>query len=330
MKTIKFNLLLILSVFMVIVSCEQENFTESENLQPEEEFLKSVAGDTTISDIPDIVIDDPILQDQAVVSQYNENLLTYTYDRLGRLENISYFRKGVTAPSAEANQVQRFVYMRDKFVYGNSGQLIELRRHSLSEKPLITSLSLIKSYKYNSIGQLEQIITRMPDNSYKWDKFEFLYYDKSGHMIRKVVKLTNLPTWIFIYSYDKIDRLMKIACYTSESSRPRFICDLYYDNQNNIQRKEFYYPLDDAVSVNDVIRKWVVYYKYDVYNNPFKDFKLPVSSLFEWMDLISPANIAAISFDDGSLIRSVFYIYRYNNLGYPVLRYRISPLTANE
>jgi len=316
---------------MLAVACEKENLTESKTLQPEEELLKSLEGDTAIADVPDVVVDDTILREQALVSQCHENLLTYTYDRSGRLDYISYIRKNTITPEADVNLVPRYAYMRDKFVYGNSGQLMELHRFSITEYPQITRIDLVKYFKYNSAGQLEQIITRRPDASYKWDRFEFLYYDQSGNMVRKLIKEPNRPTVYFSYSYDKLNRLIRIACYSNELTSLHFICDLFYDNYDNIERKEFYYPvLPTATSVNDMIRKWVVHYKYDTFNNPFKDLKLPVASLFEWMDLVSPNNIRAISFDNGSIDRMVFYKYRYNNAGYPILRYRISPVAIEE
>jgi YD repeat-containing protein len=330
MKTTKLKSLLILSALLLTLACERENLTESENNQPDEEFLKTMDLDSLVSDVPDIVVDDPVLQDQASVSQCHENLLTYTYDRQGKLDFISYFRNNAITTAASADPVQSFAYMRDKFIYNNVGQLIELRKYAMTEQPQLTSLYLTKSYKYNTSGLLEQIITRMPGNFSSWDKFEFLFYDKSGLMIRKVVKESNLPSRILSYAYDKSGRLIKITCYSSESSRLLFICDLFYDNLNNIERKEFYYPLPNAASITDVIRKWVVYYKYDTYINPFHDFKLPVSSLFEWMDLVSPDNITAISFNNGAFDTFVFYKYHYNNLGYPVLRYRIRSATTDE
>ena len=330
MKAANLRILLFLSVFALAMACEKENLTEGENAQPEDGLLKSLEVDTEIADIPDIVVDDSILRNEAIVSQYDENLLAYTYDRSGRLDFISYIRRCAITPAADVNLVPRYVYMRDKFVYGNSGLLMELHRYSLSDRPQTTNLDLVKYFKYNALGQLETIITRRPNTSYKWDMFEFLVYDLSGNMIRKVIKAPNQPTHYFSYAYDKLNRLMRVTSYTDEFSRLRFVCDIFYDNFDNIERKEFYYPLTTASSVNDIIRKWVVYYKYDSYNNPFKDLKLPVSSLFEWMDLVSPNNIRAIQFENGSIDRMVFYKYRYNGAGYPVLRYRISPVAIDE
>lgn len=331
MKKANLKFLLFVSLLSLAIACEKENLTENENLQPEDSFLKSLEGDTSISDVPDVVVDDTILMVQALVSQNHENLLTYTYDRSGRLDYISYIRKCSVTPASDDNLVPRYAYMRDRFVYGNSGQLAELHRYTLTEKPQETSLNLVKYFKYNSIGQLEQIITRRPDVSYKWDKFEYLFYDPSGNMIRKLVREPDQPALYFSYSYDKSNRLVRVTGYTSEINRLRFVCDLFYDSFDNIERKEFYYPMmTTAATTNDVVRKWVVYYKYDNYNNPFKDLKLPVASLFEWMDLVSPNNIRAILFDNGSMDRMVYYKYRYNNAGYPVLRYRISPLTMDE
>ena len=331
MKKANLKFLLFLSLLSLAIACEKENLTESENPQPEDSFLKSLEGDTSISDVPDVVVDDTILKVQALVSQNHENLLTYTYDRSGRLDYISYIRKCAITPASDDNLVPRYAYMRDRFVYGNSGQLAELHRYTLTEKPQETSLNLVKYFKYNSIGQLEQIITRRPDVSYKWDKFEYLFYDPSGNMIRKLVREPDQPALYFSYSYDKSNRLVRVTGYTSEINRLRFVCNLFYDSFDNIERKEFYYPMmTTAATTNDVVRKWVVYYKYDNYNNPFKDLKLPVASLFEWMDLVSTNNIRAILFDNGSLDRMVYYKYRYNNAGYPVLRYRINPLAMDE
>jgi hypothetical protein len=331
MKKVNLKFLLFLSVLSLAIACEKESLTEREKPQPEDSFLKSLEGDTVISDVPDVVVNDTILMDQALVVQYHENLITYTYDRSGRLDYISYIRKCAITPVSDDNLMSRYTFMRDKFVFGNSGQLAELHRYTLTEKPQATRLNLVKYLKYNAMGQLEQIITRRPDLSYKWDKFEYLVYDLSGNMTRKLIREPGQPTYYFSYSYDKSNRLIKITGYTSEFNRLRFVCDLFYDNFDNIERKEFYYPLPTATSVNDVTRKWVVYYKYDTENNPFKDLKLPAGSLFEWMDLISPSNITAILFDNGSIDnRGVFYKYRYNFAGYPVIRHRINPPTTDE
>jgi hypothetical protein len=330
MKKANLKLIFILLVFAIALACEQDNFTDSEMVLPESDYLKSVESDTSIADVPDIVVNDSVLSDLALVSQYRENLLTYTYDKWGRLECINYAAKAAVSGSEGNNAVPRFVYMRDKFLYNNTGRLVELQRSGYTEKPQITRLEMVKLYKYNAKGQLEQIITRRSALSYKWDQFEFLYYDQAGNMIRKLVKAPDRPACIFSYLYDRSNRLITITGFSNNASRLRFRCDLFYDNFNNIERKEFYYPLPWAVSVNDVVRKWVVYYKYDNNNNPFRDLKLPVSSLFEWMDLISPSNIRAVAFDNGTIDRMVFYKYRYNALGYPILRYRISPVEADD
>jgi hypothetical protein len=330
MKKANLKFQFILLGFAVILACEQDNFTDSETGLSEDAFLKSVESDTSIADVPDIVVDDSVLLDEALVSQYRENLLTYTYNRWGRLDCINYVAKATISGPAETNAVHRFVYMRDKFVYDNTGRLTELQRWSFTESPQITRPELTKLYKYNAKGQLEQIITRKLGQSYKWDQFEFLYYDLSGNMIRRLVKSPNQQPRYFSYLYDKSNRLISITGYSNEASRLRFRCDLFYDNVNNIERKEFYFPLPWAANANDVLRKWVVYYRYDTCNNPFRDLKLPVSSLFEWMDLLSPANICAIAFYNETADRAVFYKYRYNALGYPVLRYRIIPPVADE
>ncbi len=330
MKTAKMKFLFTLSVLAIAVACEKEAMIESDNPPSEAELLKSLETDTAISDIPDVVVEDSVLTDQALVSQYHENLLTYTYDRSGRLDYISYFRRCAITPASDVNLVPRYIFMRDKFIYNSSGQLAELQRFSLTEKPQICSMGIVKYYKYNSAGKLEQIITRRPNASYKWDRLEFLYYDQSGNLVRKLIRGANMLPVCLIYAYDKPGRLVSITCFINGFTRPGFVCNLFYDSFNNIERKEFYYPLPAATSVNDVFRKWVVYYKFDVYNNPFRNLKLPVGSLFEWMDLISPDNITAIMFDNGTVERMVHYKYRYNDAGYPVVRYRISPLAADE
>jgi len=330
MKKANLNFLVFLSVLILAFACEKDNITETETIQPEDELLKSLAGDVSIEDVPDIVVDDTILRDHASVSQYREYLLTYTYDRSNRLEYISYIRRNSITPVTNTERFPGYVSMRDKFNYSNDGRLIELVRYRILEKPQICNLELTKTFKYNSLGQLVQIITRKPNISYKWDKLEFLYYDNRGNMVRKLVRVANLPALCYFYSYDRADRLVKIAGYTTVINRLHFICDLFYDQYNNIQRKDFYFPLAEASNVQDAVKKWSVNYRYDSCNNPFRDLKLPVSSLFEWMDVISPSNITAISFDNGSVDRSVFYAYRYNNLKYPVLRCRVSLTSAGE
>jgi hypothetical protein len=187
-----------------------------------------------------------------------------------------------------------------------------------------------KSYRYNKFGKLTVIFTRKPGSPVEWQRVECLYYDRAGNMVKKMVKESNVRPYYFSYEYDNLNRLVRIRGYRDESSALRFICGLFYDAEDNIEKIEFYYPTPLASSVNDVIRKWVVYYNYDKFHNPFRDLKLPVHTLFEWMDLISPANISSISFDNGTVDRSVFYKYRYNNSGYPVIRYRVSPFSVNE
>jgi len=93
MKKANLNFLVFLSVLILAFACEKDNITETETIQPEDELLKSLAGDVSIEDVPDIVVDDTILRDHASVSQYREYLLTYTYDRSNRLEYISYIRR---------------------------------------------------------------------------------------------------------------------------------------------------------------------------------------------------------------------------------------------
>jgi hypothetical protein len=334
MKKAKFRFLPMLSALLLAMACEQQYPTESENIQAEDGYLKSMAEDSLFTDVPDVVIDDTILQDHALVSQYCENFLTYTYDRWGRLDYINYFRR---LPALQLNDAACFpghVYMRDKFVYGNTGRLVELLRYSSiftdNTCPSATNLIVLKTYIYNATGQLAEIHTRRPNNQVTWEKVEYLYYDRSGNMVRRLVKLPDHRPYAFSYLYDKSNRLVRITGYNDENTCLRFVCNLYYDNRNNIERKEFYYPSPLATSAADMIRKWVVFYKHDRYNNPFYDFRLPVSSLFEWMDIVSPSNITAISFENDVADRAVFYRYRYNNLGYPVVRYRINLLATDE
>jgi len=311
---------------LVVMACEKESLTYNEDREADGLKMATLPGDTSISVIPDIVIDDSVLQNNAFVSQYCEDFLTYTYDRAGRLAYINYIKRNTPQPVSSSDIASRYVYMQDKFVYSNTGKLIELTRFNLAYNSFLTSIMVTKSYKYNQSGKLAVIITRWPNSPAGWEKTEYLYYDNLGNMVEKIIKDPDNGLYKFIYSYDKENRLIRMAGYGDESSRLHFVCNLFYDSMDNIERKEFYYPYPWAASVNDVERRWVVYYKYDNCLNPFRDFKLPVSSLFEWMDVISPSNITAISFNSNSIDRVVFYKYRYNTPNYPVLRYRVNLL----
>ncbi|MBN2480982.1 MAG: hypothetical protein JXB19_04520 [Bacteroidales bacterium] len=330
MKTKRMKVFASALLFMLAFACEQDDLTDDEYDQMHSGDLKSVTTDTTMVVVPDIVVEDSILITHASVSQYREDYITYTYDRYGRLFNINYFRRNIGITTSAADIAPRYVYMQDRFVYNNAGRLAEILRYDRTNTPQLTNVRVRKNYKYNTAGQLAVIVTNWPNAAEDREKIEYLYYDKTGNMVKKAVKEPDRPPYYFTYTYDRSGRLVKIAGYHDESDVLQFICHLYYDNRNNIERKAFYYPAPLAASVNDVIRKWVVYYKYDNAINPFRDFNLPVSSLFEWMDVISPNNVTAIVFDNGSLERAVCYKYRYNNFGYPVLRLRSNELAFTD
>jgi hypothetical protein len=331
MKRSNLSYLVILSLLVLALACEKEYPSENESIEPaDNELLKSLAGDSEMEVAPDILVADTILLDHASVSQCREHFLAYTYDRSNRLDYISYIRRNSVIAQTNDDYYPGHIFMRDKFIYRNDGRLMELVRYGIPEKTRNSRLELTKSFKYDSLGQLVQIVTRRPDLANLWDKLESLYYDNRGNMVRRIVKMANQRLSYYNYSYDRSDRLIKIAGYTATANYLRFVCEIHYDANNNIERKDFYFPSPAATSARDVTRKWSVFYRYDKYQNPFHDMKLPVSSLFEWMDVISPSNITAIALDNGSTDRSVFYTYRYNNLMYPVLRYRTSIVADNE
>jgi len=330
MKTLKKKFLIIASVLILIIACEKDVLNNKEDYGEDTSLKQAMVDDTTLEVVSDIVIDDTILQNYAFVSQYFEDYLTYTYDRAGRLAYVNYVKRNMISPVVTSDVAARYVYMRDKFVYGNTGRLMELERYNLIYSSTVTNLMMRKSYKYNKEGQLVSIITCKPGSRSDWEKIEYLYYDELGNMVEKIIKDPDSGLRKLIYSYDKENRLIRIAGYSDDRACLYFICNLFYDNRDNIERKEFFYPTITAASVNDVIRKWTIYYRYDDAYNPFKDLKLPVSSLFEWMDVISPGNITAVSFDNNTVDKVVFYRYRYNSHDYPVLRYRVNLLPIND
>ena len=331
MKTKTSKLVVILSGLTLVIACEKENLTSTvENEEKSAGQVNVPVKDSVLSQVPDIVIDDPDLQNNALVSQCGEDYLTYLYDRYGRISSIRYVNRNARVPAASSDLIFRNVYMVDRFVYNNSGRLSELIRFNPQINSSPNTLMIIKNYRYDRWGKLILITTRKPGGPFDWNRTEYLYYDRSGNMIKKMVREFNGQLHYFSYEYDKSNRLIRISAYQDAASVLRFICDLFYDSNDNIERAEFYYNSPLASNARDMIRKWVVYYKYDDHYNPFRDLKLPVLSLFEWMDLISPANITAISFQNGIADRMVFYKYRYNNLGYPLIRYRVSPFPVDE
>jgi len=331
MKTKASQLLVILSGLTMVIACEKENLTtQAENDEKSAGSMNVQVNDSVLSDVPDIVIGDPDLQAYALVSQCGEDYLNYQYDRYGRLSSIRYIRRNTITPATSADLASKNVYMVDRFVYNSMGRLSELSRFNPAISTVNTSLMTVKNYRYNNNGQLVLIMTRRPFSPNAWTRIESLYYDRSGNMVKKVVKEPYRKTFYFNYEYDKSNRPVRITVYRDELSSLRFVCCLYYDPDENIERMEFFYPSRPASAVDDVIRKWVVYYKYDEYYNPFRDLKLPTGSLFEWMDQVSPSNVAAISFDNGTADKVIYYRYRYNNLGYPVVRYRVRPVADNE
>jgi hypothetical protein len=331
MKTRKIEFLMMVSFLaLTVMACQKDPVSVNQDREADALQLAALSKDTAVSVVPDIVLDDSVLLDNATVSQYSEDFLSYTYDRSGRLAYINYIKRNTIQPVTSTDLTPRYIYMRDKFSYGNAGRLIQLIRFNVTSNSNAERISVTKNYKYNKSGQLYEIITRRPNAPVAWEQTEFLYYDNLGNMVEKLIREPFTRPYKFIYSYDKENRLIRIAGYRYESARLHFICELFYDNMNNIERRVFYYPYPWATSVNDVVRKWVANYKYDSRYNPFKDFKLPVSSLFEWMDVISPDNITAISFNNEPVFRAVYYKYRYNSLDYPVLRYRLNLLPMGE
>jgi len=331
MKTQKIRFLLIAcTLAWVVMACEKEVPTGIGVNDEDVANLNALPEDTSITVIADIVVEDSVLQKNASVSQCSEDFLTYSYDRGGRLAYINYIRRNALQPGTANSLSARYVYMRDKFVYSNTGKLAELVRFGLTYNSSVTGIITTRSYKYNKVGKLAVIVTRTMNRPVDWVKTEYLYYDNLGNMVEKIVNEPVSRPIKYIYSYDKENNLTRIALYRDNASGLQFICDLFYDSKGNIERKEFFYPRPWAASVNDVVRKWVVFYRYDDCYNPFRDFKLPVSSLFEWMDVISPANITAISLNNDPVALSVHYKYRYNNLNYPVLRYRTNLLPLDD
>lgn len=330
MKTRKMSFFISALVVLLAFSCEQGDLTDDDYDPTGDVFLKSLTSDSLIQVVPDIVIEDKVLQEYAEISQYHEDYITYTYDRYGRLFCINYFKRNSGIASNSSDAAQRYVYMQDRFMYNAAGRLSELLRYSRTYSTQMTYVTVRKSYAYNGAGQLSEIGTQWLSGTGERERIEYLYYDQLGNMVKRVVRDPDGKPYAIKYTYDRSDRLIRIEGYHDESSALRFVCELYYDARNNISRKEFYYPSPLAVSVADVVRKWVVHYKYDADINPFRDLNLPVSSLFEWMDLISPGNVSAIIFNNGSTNRAVFYKYRYNDFGYPILRLRVNALPLTD
>ncbi len=325
MKTNRMKIFVSALAIMFAFACEQDELTDDDHDWAYGDFPKSGVEDT-LTIVPDIVVEDTVLLKHATVSQYRENYITYAYDRYGRLYNINYFRRNNAITTDAEDVAPDYVYMRDRFIYNNAGRLAEILRYNRTDSPQLTNVLIRKSYKYDAGGRLSVIVTSWPNAAADMERIEYLYYDDMGFMVRKVIKEPNGFPYFFSYKYDRSGKLIRITGYRGESNALQFVCFLYYDNRNNIERKTFYYPSPIASSTDDVVRKWVVHYKYDNARNPFRDFRLPVSSLFEWMDVISPNNIAAIVFDNGTSERAVFYKYRYNNIGYPILRVRVNGL----
>jgi hypothetical protein len=326
MKTNNFSMLAGAALLALALACSKEDLTEEEYITADADFTKSVTADSSMTSMPDIFIDDPVLAGHASVSQNREDFIAYTYDRYNRLFTINYFRRNDGLVSSATDAASMTLYMQDRFIYSNTGRLVELLRYVRSiAEPQMTVVSVAKSYSYNKDGTLGLITTKWPGNPEMSEKYEYLEYDNMQHMIKRTVKQTSQSVIYYKYIYDRSGRLIQMAGFIEKGPVPLFYCDIFYDNRNNIERKDFYYPSPAASVVNNMYRAWVVKYKYDSYFNPFKDFGIPVSSLFEWMDLISPANITAIHFGNDPAGNSVFYSYKYNNLGYPVLRMRILP-----
>jgi hypothetical protein len=333
MKKEKVKIMVIAFIMTLALACEKEDFTfEGVNEKSATgDFVKR--EDTTFPAVPDVLIEDSTLQNYASVSQLNEDYLTYLYNRAGKVSVINYFKRYTITSASITAVTARKPFMSDRFVYDNTGKLIELSRLDLTVNPSTTGLKIVKKYKYDMAGLLTEIITRKPGGPVEWEKREMLYYDKSGRLTSKIVKESNQPLYYFKYGYDDLNRLVSIAGYQDDASQRNFVCNLFYDNRNNIERKEFFY-LSLPTTTSDMVRRWVVYFKYDRYRNPFKNLRLPVSSLFEWMDVISPGNITSISFNnsyvDNYIDRFVQYKYRYNSIGFPVMRYRVNDLTNME
>jgi hypothetical protein len=162
MKTRKMKFFVSAMTLLLALACEQNDLTDDEYAQTDAAFLKSMPADTSFQAVPDIVLEDTILQRHAVVSQYREDYVSYTYDRYGRLFNINYIKRNAGITSAAADVAARVVTMQDRFVYNNAGRLAEILRYNRTNTPQLTNVTVRKSYKYNSAGQLSVIVTNWP------------------------------------------------------------------------------------------------------------------------------------------------------------------------
>jgi hypothetical protein len=333
MKKEKVKIMVFAFILALALACEKEDFTFEGVKEKSATGDFSKREDTTIPVLPDILIEDSTLCIHASVSQLNEDYLTYLYNRAGKVAVINYFKRYAVTSASITAVTARKPYMSDRFIYDNTGKLIELSRLDLTFNPSVTNFRMVKKYKYGTAGLLTEIITQKPGSPVEWEKNELLYYDKSGRLTSRIVKESYQPLYYFKYGYDDLNRLISIAGYQDDASQKNFVCNLFYDNRNNIERKEFFY-LSLPTASSDMVIRWVVYYKYDGFRNPFKNLRLPVSSLFDWMDVVSPCNITSISFNnsytDNNIDRFVMYKYRYNSMGFPVMRYRVNDLTYME
>lgn len=325
MKNNLFSVTASLMILALTGACTHEEAIREEDTQSDDAILKSAVADSSLSPIPEITVEDSVLLDLGQVSQNREDFIYYVYDRSGRLTGLNYYRRNTDPATDAAETASVDSYMSDRFEYNPAGRLAEMVRYARSTGLRPNEIVMIRSYLYDKNGNLVVIATKRPDSDISRAKTEHLEYDSLGQMIRKTVKQAGVAVRLYKYAYDKAGLLVNIACYRVNANLPCYFCKLNYDNRGNIESKEFFYPLPMAASIQDVYRKWVVKYRYDTYYNPFREFKLPVSSLNEWMDLISPGNMTAAYFNDGSTSKAVFYKYRYNDLGYPVLRARIRP-----
>jgi hypothetical protein len=305
---------------MILFSaCNKDILTEDSALAADTLITLDALPEDTIV-VPDVVVDDTILLDNSRISQCREDYLTYTYDRSHRLVYINYLKRPVISTASDPASG---IYMRDEFLYNSLNQLAGLVRYNMLPSPDKVNPIVKKSYTYNKSGQLTEIVTsfaRLP----KFIVYEYLLYDNLGNMVKKEVKRTDGTFALYYYTYDKENRLVMIKGFRGNSF-VYFVCKLTYDDRNNVASKEFYYPPVITTSSDDVVRRWVVHYKYDTYTNPFRKINLPVSTLFEWMDEISPNNITVIWFSNDIISNGIFYKYKYNDWGLPILRVRTSP-----
>ncbi|MBN2612588.1 MAG: hypothetical protein JXB00_13615 [Bacteroidales bacterium] len=311
MKKVSLNRLIsIIFMLLILAACEKEDMVINPDLtgtgQNSFEVPLLVQSDNITETNPET-----ISPADRYVTVANHETLKYSYDKNGRLAWIFYYVN--TADELAASNSQVVPAMTDRFEYNTNGRLALLLRsshNSATDNPVIR-----KSYIYDRSGKLVQIITEKSELSVSNTdhlQIEQLFYTNTGLLYRKDVKTPDGKHY-FLYKHDENNRLKIEALFTPEGAA-KYYCVFNYDAYDNVAWKEYFYPN----STTDAVSGWIEKFEYDRNPNPYKDMKLPVSSLFENMDVISGNNFTMIA----NPIKTVYFRYKYEINGYPILRVR--------